>query len=236
MFTPQADISPFARLVVEKGSPFEKGVCLALEQDKFILGRATDLFNPDIAFDSLLVSRKHCCIERQTGRFAISELGSKHGTLLNGRPLQPHIFYPLANGDKLGLASGIILLRFILSEEFEKTIDFENTQSIRPATPLPALPLTIDLPKRALRINGQEISLSSKEWCLLELLYKRKNELVSYETIRTVVWAERCTFYNGMPDVGFDEMNVLLHRLRRKLGANAKALKTRRSQGCILEI
>jgi DNA-binding winged helix-turn-helix (wHTH) protein len=236
MVTSTGNTFVFGRLVVEKGSPFEKGMCFALEHDKIILGRATSMFNPDIAFDSLLISRKHCCLKRQVEEFLISDLDSKHGTLLNGRPLQPHICYPLKSGDRIGLASGVILLRFSLSEEYDKTIDFENTHSIRHTNPLSALPLTIDLAKKDLRINDLEISLSIKEWCLLELLYKHKNELVSYETIRAVVWAERCTLDNGMPDVGFDEINVLLHRLRRKLGVYDKVLKTRRGQGCILEI
>lgn len=236
MVTSHGNSSAFARLVVEKGSPFAKGLCFTLGQEKMILGRATELFNPDIAFDSLLISRKHCCIEQQKGRFLLSELGSKHGTILNGKPLAPHILYPLNSGDKIGLASGVALLRFSLSEEFEKTIDFESTQSIQTTNPLSSLPLSIDLPKRELCINGLEISLSGKEWCLLELLYKRRNELVSYETIRAAVWAERCRLDNGLPDVGFDEMNVLLHRLRRKLGVYGKVLKTRRGQGCILEM
>ena len=42
---------------------------------------------PDITFDSLLISRKHCCIEQRGEGWSICELKSKHGTLLNGEPL-----------------------------------------------------------------------------------------------------------------------------------------------------
>ena len=36
--------------------------------------------HPDITFDSLLISRKHCCIEQRGEGWSICELKSKHGT------------------------------------------------------------------------------------------------------------------------------------------------------------
>lgn len=227
----------FARLVVERGDPYEKGRCLPLSQGKTSLGRATNVFKPDISFDSLLISRKHCSINQVDGTWTISELGSKHGTLLNDRPLEPKQSYALKNGDKIALATSIVLLRFTVTPELEKTLDFESTQSLKNAkVPQADLPVVIDTVKKALYISKREIPLSVKEWCLLELLYHNRNTLVSYAAIRTTVWTERPLLANNEPDVGLDEINAILYRLRRKFGNHRGLLKTHRGQGCILEI
>ena len=68
--------------------------------------------HPDITFDSLLISRKHCCIEQRGEGWSICELKSKHGTLLNGEPLPQSLSVPLKHGDKIGLAANIVSLRF----------------------------------------------------------------------------------------------------------------------------
>ena len=50
--------------------------------------------HPDITFDSLLISRKHCCIEQRGEGWSICELKSKHGTLLNGGTAAPVLIRP----------------------------------------------------------------------------------------------------------------------------------------------
>ena len=67
-------------------------------------------------------------------------------------------------------------------------------------------------------------------------MYKHRNELVTYDSIRMTVWAERVSSAGRPPEVGVEEINLLLYRLRRKLGAGANILKTRRGRGCLLEI
>lgn len=230
---PTQNTSPFACLIVESGAPYDKGVCFPLQQNQVILGRATNLFKPDISFDSLLISRKHCSVSQLNGVWSITELGSKHGTALNSEPLKPHYPLPLKHGDKIILAASIVLVRFSVSPEFDRTLDFDSTQSLRNKI---ESPIVINTTKKALYINNIEIPLSVKEWCLLALLYENRNKLVSYSDIRKAVWTERHLLDNGVPDVGFEEMNILLYRLRRKLGHHRSILKTRRGQGCILEI
>lgn len=146
--------------------------------------------------------------------------------------------YPLTSGDLIDLASGVVLLRFIKYSEFETTIDLTNTQTIlttRPALASKRL-FTIDQAKRTLNIEGQEICLSGKEWRLVEVLYRNKNKVVTYDTLRLTVWGERNILDGRIPDVGFDEINALIYRLRRKLGPCADLLKTRRGQGCFFEL
>jgi pSer/pThr/pTyr-binding forkhead associated (FHA) protein len=227
----------FARIIVERGDPYEKGRCIALPQDQINLGRATQAFKPDISFDSLLISRKHCCISQLGETWTIVDLGSKHGTMLNNQSLTPNLPNNLHNGDKITLASSIVVLRFVIAPELEKTLDFESTQSLKNNTaPLSVLPIVVDTAKKILYIKKREVPLSVKEWCLLELLYNNRNKLVSYADIRTAVWVERQLLDNNEPDVGLDEINAILYRLRRKFGNCRNLLKTRRGQGCILEI
>ena len=102
--------------------------------------------------------------------------------------------------------------------------------------PQPAVPVVIDTAKKSLLVGGAEVTLSAKEWLLLELVYKHRNELVTYDSIRMTVWAERVSSAGRPPEVGVEEINLLLYRLRRKLGAGANILKTRRGRGCLLEI
>lgn len=226
-----------ARLVVERGDPFAKWACLPLEPKRLTLGRNTGLFSPDIAFDSRLISRRHCCLERLGDSWTIRELGSRHGTVLNGSPLRPEESYPLGHGDKIGLASDVVVLRYLLAEEYEQTLDFDETVSL-PAVPASSreVPFAVDEARNVLLVAGTEVILSAKEWLLLELLYKARNRLVAYAAIREAVWAERSPLPGGVPDVGYDEMNVLIYRLRRKLGVHGDLLQTRRGQGCVLKV
>ena len=79
--------------------------------------------------------------------------------------------------------------------------------------------MVIDTAKKSLLVGGAEVTLSAKEWLLLELVYKHRNELVTYDSIRMTVWAERVSSAGRPPEVGVEEINLLLYRLRRKLGA-----------------
>lgn len=227
---------PFASLILDRGGPHAPGTCFALPRKKILLGRSTSSFTPDISFDSLLVSRKHCYIDYNHGAWAIGELKSKHGTLLNGEPLQPGVLATLKPGDRIGLAADIVKLRFAVTAECEQTIDYQSTS---PLTDISAgLPetVTVDTAKHSLLLAGTEVALSAKEWLLLELLYRHRNRLVPYDAIRSAVWSERPALPGRPPDVGLEEINLLLFRLRRKLGNNAHVLKTRRGAGCLLEI
>ncbi|HYO65375.1 MAG TPA: FHA domain-containing protein [Archangium sp.] len=70
----------------------------ALEEGEYVIGRAND--NP-ICIPDTSVSRKHVLIRRVGGGWAVSDLGSGNGTLLNGEPLTDEM--PLAHSDTLTL-------------------------------------------------------------------------------------------------------------------------------------
>ena len=82
-------------------------------------------------------------------------------------------------------------LRFSLTPELDQTLDYNC------ADPLPALPCRnrpspwSSTPRKSPCWSAAEVTLSAKEWLLLELVYKHRNELVTYDSIRMTVWAER---------------------------------------------
>lgn len=225
-----------AYLLIEQGNTGDKGSYTPLQAGKLLVGRPTSSFTPDISLDNFLVSRLHCALERLGTDWTIADLGSKHGTTLNGRPIEAHAAHILKAGDKIGLAAGAALFRFVLLDENEKTLEFEKTQPGKTVSTAPASPpIAIDLAKMKLAVNDKTVALSAKEWLLLEALYKHHNQFVSYAEIRAAVWPERYTADCALPEVGVEEINVLTYRLRRKLGANGSLIKTRRGRGCILE-
>ena len=227
----------FAHVVIEKGHPYQSGVCIPLADCKLTVGRPTSSFKPDLAFDSHLISRKHCLLEQTESGWALIDLGSKHGTVLNGAPLEADTSRLLKHGDRIELASGIAAIRVVFSQELEQTLEFDRTQ---PADfggkAFPSAPVSIDLAKKTLAVDSRNTALSAKEWLLLELLYKDRNKFVGYEKIRAAVWPERRLPDSGLIDVGVEEINVLVYRLRRKLGKHAGVIRTLRGRGCILEL
>ena len=70
-----------------------------------VLGRASDT---DFHIDHYSVSRHHCTIWREGGRFFVRDLDSKNGTTLNGAPVGSA---SLGDGDQIGL--GEVLLNFV---------------------------------------------------------------------------------------------------------------------------
>ena len=157
-----------------RGAPYEKGACFLLRQSKLTLGRSTSSCTPDITFDSLLISRKTLLLEQRGEGWSICELKSKHGTLLNGEPLPQSLSVPLKHGDKIGLAN-IVSLRFFPGPELDQTLDYSSPTLYR------ALPCH-NRPSRGHRhrekvLAGRRrgVTLSAKEWLLLELVYKHRN-------------------------------------------------------------
>jgi DNA-binding response OmpR family regulator len=221
-------------IVIEKGEPYETGTCIRIETDEIFIGRTSDAAAVDINFSNYLISRRHCCIRRHGDKISLYDLGSKHGTQININPISANVPYLLSNGDKISLAMGIVVIRFVQSGDFEKTMDFGNTLNI--ALKSSIQPITMEVEKRECFIAGRSISLTGKEWDFLNLLYKNVNKMVTYNEIKLRVWPERSTGQASIPDVGMDEMNVLIYRLRRKMGKQSKLIKTIRGCGCIIDI
>src|SRR5262245_25113749 len=59
-----------------------------------------------------LVSRRHCLVKKEAGRFKISDLGSRNGTFINGMPIKESV---LEHGDQIRM--GDTLFVFFLDNE-----------------------------------------------------------------------------------------------------------------------
>ena len=76
--------------------------------------------------------------------------------------------------------------------------------------------------------QGVEVTLTSKEFSILKILFENKGRIISREALIRVLWGY---------DADVDERIVDTHikNLRKALGDNAKLIKTIRSRGYILE-
>jgi DNA-binding response OmpR family regulator len=86
--------------------------------------------------------------------------------------------------------------------------------------------LEIDLPARRVRRHGLEITLTAREWRLLEYLAARRGEVVPRATIEAHIYDERVEPMSNVVDAA-------VYGLRRKIGAHL--IHTRRGLGYVLE-
>ena len=92
-------------------------------------------------------------------------------------------------------------------------------------------PLEMDTRSRQVRMHSQEVSLTAKEYSLLEYLVRRAGDVVGRGDIAEHVWDEH---YDPMSNV----VDVYVQRLRRKLdrSGSESLIHTRRGEGYQLVI
>lgn len=73
--------------------------------------------------------------------------------------------------------------------------------------------LSLDPSRRELRLHGQRIDLSAREFSLMQALMQRPGAVLSREQLEDAV-------YGWQQEVGSNAVEVHLHHLRRKLGAD----------------
>ena len=83
----------------------------------------------------------------------------------------------------------------------------------------------LDFAGRDARRGGKPVSLTAREWSILELLARRSGRLVQYFDLLEGVWGE-------VNDTVSDTLSVLVGRLRRKLGSDT--ILTFRGEGYAL--
>lgn len=93
------------RLKVIRGKPH--GHCLAFPPGEFMFGRGPEC---DVRPNSDMVSRQHCIVQVADAGATIRDVGSRNGTLVNGKILLGE--RKLAHGDTLQL--GPLVLQVIL--------------------------------------------------------------------------------------------------------------------------
>ncbi|NGQ93631.1 FHA domain-containing protein [Brevibacillus sp. SYP-B805] len=222
-------------LVVEKGAPFQSDEVIALTGSEVVIGRNSHQHRPDIAFTSLHISRQHAVIRKDQHGYSIVDLASMHGTEVNGVPVR-QTPVPLRDRARIILAKGEAVLQFhnIFERELEHTKEFVFPPDW---TGQAGEGLTIHPERREVYLDGQPVRLSGKDMELLLLLYQRVNQAVSFDEIKAHIWPERLADTSGqIPDVGYNEITVLVYRLRKKLGRHGERIVTVPRYGYMLDL
>ena len=92
------------------GSPVVAGLAdgtrqVPLRTARLSIGRALD---NDLILEGTGVSRRHAQIEQRHGRYVLRDLGSRHGTQVNGQSVQEVV---LRDGDVLSLGGQRLVFR-----------------------------------------------------------------------------------------------------------------------------
>ncbi|WNB92834.1 FHA domain-containing protein [Bacillus sp. NEB1478] len=224
---------------VEAGDPYDLGSLFPIkpEGQRLTFGRSSHTNETDISFISPYVSRNHVEIFLNNGEPFICDMNSKHGTDLNNQSLDPNVPHRLQSGDIISLAKGAVLFTFLNTDSSDADLTMEFTSPIQPAETKIAKGLHIIPERRQINIDGEPLFLSGKHTDLLVFLYRKKNQAVSTDEIKIHIWPERILpGSNQIPDVGNDEINALVYRLRKKLGIYGDAIVTVPRYGYMLQL
>ncbi|MGD8192724.1 FHA domain-containing protein [Brevibacillus ginsengisoli] len=220
-------------LIVEKGNPYPFHEVIPVTKNEVLLGRSWKGYDPEITFSSMYISRKHAVITNDNNQFYIADLMSMHGTEVNGNPIN-QLPYLLRDGDTITLAKGEAVLSFnnTLEQDLGKTSEFR----IPPEIMMESTGLAVHPDRREVLVDGEPLYLSGKDIDLFMLLYQKVNQAVSYDEIKLKIWPERVTQTADIPDVGRDEVNALVYRLRKKLGKYGDRVVTVPRFGYMLDL
>ncbi len=199
-----------AFVIIEKGPSQDLGKTFTLGNDPVIIGRKGPGAQPDIALDDPYVSRRHAEIGFDQGRYVLRDLGSTNGTTIDDSMVQAGPPYRLVEGAVVGLAlsSGAarVLLRFT-----DVTTLVGHSLPIAPR--FASSWLSIAREKQEVRVDGELIGLSRKEYDLLSYLEANTGRLCRKDELVESVWPEVANL-DAVSDAAIDQ---LVRRLRLKV-------------------
>lgn len=202
-----------AFLIVKRGDAEDLDKTYTLTKAVTVIGRRTAQNKPDIELSDDVVSRRHLEIISSHDKFWIKDLGSTNGTTLNDDRIISGNLYELKQNSRigLGLEDGVahVLLQF---KESETTglIGQKGGKTLKSAS----VPwLRVDTRKKDVKVDGNPIKLSKKEYELLIFLYMNAGNVCSRDEIIEAVWSESKD-PSAISDATIDQ---LIHRLREKV-------------------
>jgi pSer/pThr/pTyr-binding forkhead associated (FHA) protein len=154
----------------------------------------------DIVVPGDQVSRRHAEVRRVGDAYMLHDLGSRNGTLLNGRRVQDP--QHLRHGDVIVLP-GLTLL--FDAEEESTTVGIDAA---------PAASIRVDTGAAEVWVRGRRVHVRPKEYLAMTLLWGRLGVLVTKEDLAAHVWPEHA----GV--VADGDIAQLIAGLRRKLEEN----------------
>ncbi len=106
--------------------------------DQVLIGRKSD---SDIVLPNPYISRHHAKIIRENGGYILADLGSTHGTYLNGRRLEREVLRP---GDRIGVGRDQVEITFLSGEQIPD--DVANVVEVPEAMQTAFMNLTAMMP------------------------------------------------------------------------------------------
>ena len=156
------------------------------------------------------LSRKHFMIYQRFSQLFIEDLGSRHGTELDGKKLLPGVGIVLHPGQTIRLAQDDdFLIRVIDDNTIDGTATMIEEPQSQTTPPKEESGLEFDEALDLFSVNGQPIHrLSQMQYDLLKYLYKNAERSCSFHDLRQNVWY-------GMAKR--DTIRTAVHSLRKKL-------------------
>lgn len=189
-------------LAVKDASGTERVV--PLDRDVIAIGRDPTC---TIRLDSPYVSRQHARVERRADGLTLVDLGSRNGSLLNGRRVEHPV--PLGVGDVITIGDVTITC---LGEPApaETTLDLIP----RKTEPPPDDRLRVDAQLYEVTIGGQRLErrLSAQEFRLLCYLYEHAERVCTRQELGDAIW--------GSGNWDANMLHRLVHRMKEKLEPN----------------
>jgi len=102
---------------------------------------------------------------------------------------------------------------FDLDELIARIRALMRRQSVSASNLMTAGGITLDASSRMVTRDGQEVSLTAKEFLILEVLLRRQGTVLSREKLEEAI-------YGWGEEVGSNALEVHLHNLRRKVGGD----------------
>ncbi len=180
------------QLRIEQVSPpYEQflppGALVTLVSLPFAIGRG---FTNQLRIEHPDVSRRHACLLLLDDYYAVEDLASRNGTLVNGVRLAEHERRRLQNGDTLQIASALRML----------FIDPFFTQQNSDVRPMGMRGLWLDSSLQTVLIDSEQISLPLQQFQLLALLFGRAGNVVTREEIAQALWSTDVALTEQMID------------------------------------
>lgn len=169
-----------------------------LRKDALTIGRDAPA---DFVLPLPRISRQHARLTRQENFYYVTDLGSRNGTFVNGKPVS-ETPQRLADGDEIVLA-GVINFRF---HDPNETITGPFLGRLKG--------LWINEASHEVWIDGRSVAppLSAPQFTLLKLLYASPGQAISRAQIIAAVWPE------VEPEgVSEEAVDGLIKRLRARL-------------------
>jgi pSer/pThr/pTyr-binding forkhead associated (FHA) protein len=225
-----------AFIVVKKGDAEDIGKIFTLSRVNTVVGRRTPKYKPDIELSDESVSRRHVEIVEQDGRYQLRDLGSTNGTVLDDDRILPGKLYDLKHNCKIGLGvSGGPAHILLIFKESESTnlLGRKGTGQAGQAVAKEISWLKVDEARKEVRVDGEPLKLSRKEYDLLIFLYSNAGIVCLRDEIIKAVWADS----QDPAAISDATLDQLVHRLREKVEpepANPTRIISRKAFGYML--